>query len=236
MSLALFSCHNANSTSIGDLFTTKSGRQVKIECYRHASLNIEYDGYSLQIDPVTDITHGVQYDDKEKANYILITHDHFDHFDIKAIDELCDNHTQIILTKSCREKLGSGTVISNGDSLTLACGIKIKAIPAYNTTPEHAQFHPKGYGNGYELIIENLRIYIAGDTEVIPEMKQLKNIDIAFLPCNQPYTMTPDQLVEAAKIIHPRVLYPYHYSNTDMSGIEKRLKDFGIEVRIRNMK
>ena len=112
-------------------------------------------------------------------------------------------------------------------------GIRVEAVPAYNTTPEHLQFHPKGRDNGYVLTLDGLRIYIAGDTEDIPEMSDLKDIDVAFLPCNQPYTMTVDQLVNAAKVIQPRVLIPYHYGQMDISSVPALLP--GMDVRIRQM-
>ena len=97
---------------------------------------------------------------------------------------------------------------------------------------QHLQFHPKGRDNDYIFTIDGLRIYIAGDTEDIPEMENIKDIDIAFLPCNQPYTMTPEQLVRAAKIVKPKVLFPYHYGQTDVSGIPAQLQ--GNDVRIRH--
>jgi L-ascorbate metabolism protein UlaG (beta-lactamase superfamily) len=112
--------------------------------------------------------------------------------------------------------------------------IKVEAVPAYNTTQGRTQFHPKGRDNGYILTIDGLRIYIAGDTEDIPKMKDIKDIDIAFLPCNQPYTMTPEQLIKAARTIKPKVLFPYHYGQTDVSGIPGQLKGDGIDVRIRH--
>ena len=112
--------------------------------------------------------------------------------------------------------------------------IALEAVPAYNTTEGHLQFHPKGRDNGYILTLDGLRIYIAGDTEDIPEMSDIKDIDIAFLPCNQPYTMTPEQLVRAAKVIKPKVLFPYHYGNTDVSTIPAKLEGEGIDVRIRH--
>lgn len=235
MSIALFSCHSAHGGSSVDTLTTKSGKTVKIDCYRHASLCINYDGHAIQIDPVTDEKHGLVFTDKGKADAILITHDHYDHLDLQAVNQLSTPKTEIVLNKMSKKQLDKGVVLGNGDSYTLAFGVKVDAVPAYNTTIDHLQFHPKGRDNGYILTIENLRIYIAADTEVIPEMKQLKDIDVAFLPCNQPYTMTVDQLVEAAKIIHPRILYPYHLSDTDVSGVPERLKKEGIEVRLRDM-
>ena len=104
-------------------------------------------------------------------------------------------------------------------SRQIAADIKVEAVPAYNTTEGHLQFHPKGRDNGYILTLDGLRIYVAGDTEDIPEMADIKDIDIAFLPCNQPYTMTTDQLVKAAKMVKPKVLFPYHYGQTDVSGL-----------------
>ena len=130
--------------------------------------------------------------------------------------------------------LGYGSVMNNGDTLRLSADITLVAVPAYNTTEANKKFHPKGRDNGYVLTIDGLRIYIAGDTEDIPEMASIKDIDIAFLPCNQPYTMTPEQLVSAARVVKPKVLFPYHYGQTDVSVIPGMLKDDGIDVRIRH--
>ena len=132
----------------------------------------------------------------------------------------------------CAEMFGAGQVMVNGDKLTLADDFTVEAVPAYNTTEGHLQFHPKGRDNGYILTIDGTRIYVAGDTEDIPEMESIDDIDIAFLPCNQPYTMTPDQLINAAKVIKPKVLFPYHYGQTDLSGVAAQLE--GIDVRIRH--
>jgi L-ascorbate metabolism protein UlaG (beta-lactamase superfamily) len=124
--------------------------------------------------------------------------------------------------------------MKNGDSQQIAEGFSVDAVPAYNNTEGHLQFHPKGRDNGYILTLDGLRIYIAGDTEDIPEMADLKDIDIAFLPCNQPYTMTVDQLVKAARTISPKVLFPYHYSQTPISQVVMKLAGSGIDVRIRD--
>ena len=126
--------------------------------------------------------------------------------------------------------------MANGDKLTYADDIIIEAVPAYNTTEGREQFHPKGRDNGYILTLDGLRIYIAGDTEDIPEMADIKDIDVAFLPCNQPYTMTPEQLVKAAKLIKPRVLFPYHYSETPIARVTMLLAGSDIDVRIRDYK
>jgi L-ascorbate metabolism protein UlaG (beta-lactamase superfamily) len=129
--------------------------------------------------------------------------------------------------------LGYGSVMANGDKTELL-GITIGAVPAYNYSEGRTQFHPKGRDNGFVLTIDGLRIYIAGDTEDISEMADLKDIDIAFLPVNQPYTMTVDQCVNAAKVIAPKTLIPYHFSNTDISSLPELLP--GINVLLRDMK
>ena len=130
--------------------------------------------------------------------------------------------------------LGYGNVMANGDHKEVAPDITVYAVPAYNTTDGHLQFHPKGRDNGFIFNIDGLRIYVAGDTEDIPEMADIHDIDIAFMPCNQPYTMTPDQLVKAARMVKPKVLFPYHYGQTDVSGIPTALQAYGIDVRIRH--
>ena len=218
-----------------DSFTTKSGKTVKIHALVHASMRIEYEGKEIQIDPVTQLGEKtIDYAAMPKADYIFVTHEHHDHLDEKAIGMLTKDNTQLITNPRCAEMLGYGTVMANGDILQLADDITVEAVPAYNITEGHQQFHPKGRDNGFILTLDGLRIYIAGDTEDIPEMANIHDIDIAFLPCNQPYTMTVDQLVKVAKTIKPKVLFPYHYSQTDVSNIPSLLKAEGIDVRIRH--
>ena len=215
-----------------DEFKTKSGKTVKFHALMHACIRIEMDGKEIQIDPVAKLgDRTVDYAAMPKADYIFVTHEHGDHYDAKSIKQLTGEKTQLVMNKRCADMYGAGKVMVNSDKLQLA-DISVEAVPAYNYTEGHTQFHPKGRDNGYILTIDGLRIYIAGDTEDIPEMSKIKDIDIAFLPCNQPYTMTPDQLVRAAKIIKPKVLFPYHYGQTDLSTVPAQLKD--IDVRIRH--
>ena len=218
-----------------DVFKTKSGKTVKFHALVHASIRIEYDGRVMMVDPVTKLgSRTIDYTAMPKADYIFLTHEHGDHFDKEAIKLLTDEKTQLITNKRCAEMLGYGQVMANGDEMTLTEDVTIEAVPAYNITEGHTQFHPKGRDNGYILTIDGLRIYIAGDTEDIPEMADIKDIDIAFMPCNQPYTMTPEQLIKAAKTVKPKVLFPYHYGQTDVSSIPSELKGYGIDVRIRH--
>lgn len=224
---------NAQNNYPVETLTTKDGKQINITLFKHASLAIEYDGEEIYIDPVTKVADtDIDYSSMPKADYILVTHEHWDHLDPKAIEELSKPSTQIILNATSEKQLGKGTVIGNWQEMNLADGIKLEAVPAYNTTPGREKFHPKGNGNGYILTIDGTRIYVAGDTEDIPEMSQIKDIDLAFLPVNQPYTMTIDQAEKAALTIKPKILIPYHFGETPVEQLKERLdKDnSGIEV------
>ena len=225
-------CHAQQQT---DEFTTKSGKKVRITCIKHASMRINYNGMEIQVDPVgMGMKPETDYSQFPKADLILVTHEHHDHFDRDAIQQLSSKNTTIYVNPSVKAQLGSGKALKNGDKVKYADDITIEAVPAYNTTPGREKFHPKGRDNGYVLTLDGLRIYIAGDTEDIPEMANLKDIDIAFLPCNQPYTMTVEQAVRAAKVIKPKVLFPYHYNDTPVNQITPQLYKEGIKVFIRN--
>lgn len=225
-----------------DEFTTKSGKNVRFHALMHACIRIEFDGKEIQIDPVGKLgNRTVDYAAMPKADYIFVTHEHGDHYDANSIKLLTNGKTQLVMNQRCADMYGAGKemersalgtlrAVKNGDKLQLA-DLSVEAVPAYNITEGHTQFHPKGRDNGYILTIDGLRIYIAGDTEDVPEMSQIKDIDIAFLPCNQPYTMTPDQLVRAAKVIKPKVLFPYHYGQTDLSTVPAQLKDMDVRIR-----
>ena len=225
---------SANTYEV-DAFQTKSGKTVRFHALVHASIRMEYDGKEFEIDPVTKLgNRTIDYTAMPKADYILVTHEHGDHFDRAAIKTLSGEGTKLITNKRCAEMIGYGQAMVNGDVTKIAEDITIEAVPAYNTTEGRQQFHPKGRDNGYIITVDGLRIYVAGDTEDIPEMAGIKDIDVAFMPCNQPYTMTPEQLVKAARIVKPKVLFPYHYGQTDVSGIPAQLQNDGVEVRIRH--
>lgn len=205
---------------------------VKITFIAHATLMLEWNGKVIHVDPVGQYA---DYSRMPKADLILVTHEHGDHMDPAAVRSLKKAGTEVIASPTAASSLGA-SAMKNGDSRE-PFGIPIEAVPAYNTTAGHTQFHPKGRGNGYVLTLGGLRLYVAGDTEDIPEMMALRNIDVAFLPMNQPYTMTPEQAASAARAFLPRILYPYHFSDTDTSRLAALLQESpGIEVRIRNMK
>ncbi len=217
-----------------ETFHTNSGKTVGITLIKHGSLAISYDGLSIQVDPVSGLGKPTDYAAEfPKADVILVTHEHGDHLDQTALEALTKESTRLILNGTSAKKIGRGEVIGNGETWTLPKGIILEAVPAYNTTPGREKFHPKGNGNGYVLTLDGLRIYIAGDTEGIPEMENLKDIDIAFLPVNQPYTMTVGQCAAATRMIRPKVLIPYHFSDTDLTGLQELLP--GQEILFRNM-
>ena len=219
-----------------DVFKTEQGATVKMYCIKHGSVRMQVGEKWVYVDPVTTAVKPVtDYSTLPQADYILVTHEHFDHLDSVAINQLSKPGTVLITNARCHEILGGkGDVMANGDSRTLPEGWTVDAVPAYNNSPEKLQFHPKGRDNGFVLSIEGMRIYIAGDTEDIPEMADIKDIDVAFLPCNLPYTMTPEQCSHAAQMIKPAVLFPYHYGQTDIQQVVKLLEGSGIDVRIRD--
>ena len=217
-----------------DIIKTNMG-DLKITFIGHGTLRFDFDGKVIHVDPVS---REANYDEQPKADLILITHEHGDHLDPEVLEKIKKKDTQIIVAACCADRVEGAIVMKNGDSKTIG-GLKIEAVPAYNIVHKRDNgdpFHPKGSGNGYVVTFGNKQVYIAGDTENTPEMKALKNIDIAFLPMNLPYTMTPEMVADAAKAFKPKILYPYHYGQTDPQKLVDLLKDDkSIEIRIRQM-
>ncbi len=214
-------------TSVGDLTMTFLG---------HATLMFQVDGKVIHIDPVR---READYSKLPKADLILVTHEHGDHLDPEAIAQIRKPGTRIVVSRSCAGKIPGAEVMENG-GVRDELGFRIEAVPAYNIVHMRSPgspFHPKGDGNGYVITFGHTRVYLAGDTENTPEMKALKNIDIAFLPMNLPYTMTPEMVADAARAFRPHILYPYHYGETDPQQLVKLLADDSdIEVRIRALR
>jgi L-ascorbate metabolism protein UlaG (beta-lactamase superfamily) len=214
------------STSKGDLEITFLG---------HGSLMMSFGGKTIHVDPYGEVA---DYGALPKADLVLVTHEHFDHMDLKALKAVLKPGAVVVAAKACAGALPKAVIMANGDSRTVL-GLAVQAVPAYNVAhkrPDGNPFHPKGAGNGYVVAFGDKRVYIAGDTENIPEMKSLVDIDVAFLPMNLPYTMTPEMVAEAARTFRPKILYPYHYGDTPTAKIVELLEgEKDIELRIRKL-
>lgn len=217
-----------------DTINTLAG-DVELHFIGHGSLMFRLNSFCIHIDPVRS---SGDYTNLPQADLILVTHDHFDHFDPDLIGELRKPETILLSDAGTASQLKWAQAMKAGDKKVVN-DITVEAVPAYNIVSMRSPgepFHPKGTGNGYIITIGNRRIYVAGDTEYIPEMKELKDIYIAFLPMNQPYTMTPEMVADAALAFKPKILYPYHYSETKTDKLIQLLKNTDIEIRIRNLK
>jgi len=217
-----------------DVLKTGAG-DLKITLVGHGTLMFTVGDTVIHVDPVArEADHAAM----PKADLILVTHEHRDHLDPAAIAAARKEATTVLLTEKCAAMVAGGIVMKNGDVRTVR-GLKIEAVPAYNVVhkrPTGEPFHPRGDGNGYVITFGDKRVYVAGDTENVPEMKELKDIAVAFLPMNLPYTMTPAMVADAAKALRPAILYPYHFGKTDTSELVKLLAATkSIEVRIRRL-
>ncbi len=217
-----------------DVVKTGAG-DLEITFIGHGTLMFAFGGKVIHVDPLWQYA---DYAKLPKADLILITHEHKDHLDPQAIEKIKKAGTQIVATEAAASQAPGAMVMKNGETKT-AAGFKIEAVPAYNLVHKRESgepFHPQGRGNGYIITFGDKRVYVAGDTENTPEMKALKNIDIAFLPMNLPYTMTPAMVADAAQAFKPKILYPYHFGKTDTAKLVELLKGSPeIEVRIRRM-
>jgi len=200
----------------------------------HGTLMIIFNGRVIHVDPWSSMA---DYSLLPRADLILITHQHGDHLDPAAVEKIRKDSTEIFCNALSASKLTGARVMGNGDT-AMSGGMKIEAVPAYNIKHERSPgkpFHPEGEGNGYILTLGDKRIYIAGDTENIPEMANLKDIDVAFLPMNLPYTMSPEMVAAAVRMFQPSILYPYHYGDTDASVLLQLIDTARTEVRIRDL-
>jgi L-ascorbate metabolism protein UlaG (beta-lactamase superfamily) len=217
-----------------DVIQSSAG-DIEMNFIGHGSLMFVVNNYFIHVDPVSS---SGSYEKKPQADLILVTHEHYDHLDPDLIAKLRKDGTLMFSTENVVSQVKWAKALKAGEKNTQGA-ITVEAVPAYNIVNMRAQgqpFHPKGSGIGFLLTIGDKRIYIAGDTENTPEMKALRNIDVAFLPMNLPYTMTPEMVADAANAFKPRILYPYHYGDTNTDKIVELLKNTGIEVRIRSLK
>jgi L-ascorbate metabolism protein UlaG (beta-lactamase superfamily) len=209
-----------------------AGGDIRITPILHGSVQVEFGDTVIYVDPWSE----GDYSGAPRADLILVTDIHGDHLDKAMIDELSQDTTEVVVSAEVASQLGSGTVMQNGESTEVA-GVLIEAVPMYNLErgPEEGKlFHEKGRGNGYIVTLGDKRIYFAGDTACIPEMRALENIDVAFVPMNLPYTMPPEEAAECVAAFKPAIVYPYHYRGSDLQIFEAALKDVPeVEVRLR---
>ncbi len=207
-----------------------SAGPVKITPLTHASTLIEAGGKIMYLDPANP----TNFSGQPKADLILITDIHGDHMDPASIKEVSKPETEILAPPAVVKTVSSAKPIANGETKTWQ-GWTIEAIPAYNLKrgPSAGKlFHDKGRGNGYVLTYGGKRFYFSGDTEGVPEMRALKNIDVAFVCMNLPYTMPPEEAADAVRAFHPKIVIPYHYRGSDLTVFQKALEGSGIEVRL----
>ena len=196
--------------------------ELQVEIFGHASVRLDIAGKHIYVDPYSEVC---DFSGKTPADLILITHNHYDHYDEKAYSEIETPGTTFIVSADVGAVDGRYTVLANDEMCTWN-GIQVFAVEAYNVNrrnPEGKLFHPRGKGNGYVLDFDGFKLYVAGDTEPVPEMQDLPRIDLAFLPKNLPYTMTDEEFIKAANLIKPRYLYAYHYFEIDVPKLKKEL-------------
>jgi len=217
-----------------DTIKTSKG-DLRITFIAHATLIFQFGELVIHVDPVRRYA---DYSRMPKADVILVTHEHGDHFDKQAIAKITGKDTALVLNAASAKQIKRGLVMKNGDVKTVK-GLKIEAVPAYNIVHMRKKgqpYHPKGVGNGYVITFGDKRVYVAGDTENVPEMARLAGVDCAFLPMNLPYTMSPKMVADAVGVLKPKILYPYHFGKTDTSELVKLLKGAkDVEIRIRKM-
>ena len=223
-----------------DIIPTPKGN-ITIQPVYHASLVLEFNNVVIYVDPI----HGADtYKSMKKPVLVLITHIHGDHFDMKTLRGLDLSHATLVVPQSVADKMppewkNKIVVLHNGGS-TVLHGIPITAIAMYNMPGDSIVYHPKGDGNGYVLNLGGKRFYISGDTEATPEMRSLKDIDVAFVCMNLPYTMDVEEAASGVLAFKPKIVYPYHYRTpkgfSDIAKFKSLVNagDPSIDVRLRN--
>lgn len=210
--------------------------EIIIRPINHATLALQWNGKTLYVDPVGG---AAAFQALPAPDLILITDIHGDHLNKETLEAVTKAQTKLVVPPAVAEQLSEAlrakaTILENGKKAEVQ-EIPIEAIPAYNLTASRMQYHPKGRGNGYVLSLGGKRVYISGDTEGTPEMKSLRDIDVAFLCMNLPYTMDVEQAAEAVRAFKPKIVYPFHYRGSDLEKFKTLVgADSGIEVRIKN--
>jgi L-ascorbate metabolism protein UlaG (beta-lactamase superfamily) len=216
----------------GDGYPTDNG-EIVIHPISHASLVMNVPGMVIYVDPVGG---AAAHDGMEPPDLVLITHEHGDHYEAETLGAIVGDETRLITNPAVFDMLpddlkAKAEALANGESTSVG-DLTIDAIPAYNMTEDRLQYHPEGRDNGYVLGIDGKRVYIAGDTEDIPEMRALEDIDIAFVPMNLPYTMDEAQAASGVGAFAPTHVYPYHYRGSDLDKFEELLTEEGVETEV----
>ena len=216
----------------GDAYDSDTG-QITIHPIAHASFVMTTPGMTIYCDPVGEAS---AYSAHPAPDLILITHEHGDHYKADTLAALTGENTKLVTNPAVYAMLpddlkSKATAIANGETTTVD-GMAIEAVPAYNTTPERLQYHPQGRDNGYVLTVDGRRVYIAGDTEDIPEMRAMTDIFIAFVPMNLPYTMDVDQAASAVAAFKPAYVYPYHYRDSDPQAFADKVAASDAETEV----
>lgn len=215
-----------------DVFPASAG-ELAVTFIGHGTLMFEYGGKVIHVDPWAALA---DYAALPRADLVLLTHHHADHLDSLALRLIRKPDAEVIGTAECARMFPGITILRNGEE-TAAIGVRIEAVPAYNfSRPNRRPAHPRGECNGYVLTFGDTRVYLAGETDNIPELADLRSIGIAFVAMDGVYNMTPAEAAEAAKVFRPKVIYPIHYGASDLSAFTDALRDSGIETRVRKMR
>jgi L-ascorbate metabolism protein UlaG (beta-lactamase superfamily) len=210
-----------------------TGGAITIQPIMHAAVQIRHGNQVITVDPTAM---GGDYNTLPKADLVLVTDIHQDHLDAATAAKAAKPNATVLAPMAAVAQLKGATAIANGEKKTVG-DVTVEAVAMYNLQrgPAAGQlFHTKGRGNGYIVTVGGKRLYFAGDTECIPEMKALKNIDVAFVPMNLPYTMPPNEAADCVKAFKPKVVYPYHYMGSDLKVFSDALNGSGVEVRVRD--
>lgn len=217
----------------GDHLATDRGDMV-IHPINHATFAMSWDGKVVYVDPVGGAE---AFEGLPQPDLVLVTDIHGDHLDAETLEAVTSADTVIVAPQAVADQLpdalvSQSRVLANGNEISLL-DLDIEAIPMYNLTEDRLGFHEPGRGNGYVVTMGGERVYISGDTEDIPEMRGLEDIDVAFICFNLPYTMTEEQAADAVREFAPRIVYPYHYQGSDVDLFAELVGETpGIEVRI----
>lgn len=230
----LFGCRKSSAVQYPqDSVQAADGSIITFTFYAHASFGIEWNGLHLYIDPVGEF----DWQSQPKADVILVTHSHYDHFELPTIEQLQQEGTVVVCDKTTAEAFEHNCItMLPGAVAEPAAAVRVKAVAAYNISEGHTDFHPQSREDcGYLITLGGTTIYVAGDTEDNKDVLALAGVDIAFLPVNQPYTMTVEQAARVVKALAPKVFYPYHYGQveqkTDLDALKCAVSEY-TDVRI----